>query len=94
MFCKVIYTAKIGLDRRTVETYMNTSSNNEMRLLFDKDIDWSQPIHMMIEPAVELNCHVSGVTRLSYDPNVAEGIIETAVERERNSPVHRTKEGE
>ena len=94
MFCKVVYTAKIGLDRQTVETYMNTSSTGEMRLIFDKDIDWSEPIHMMIEPAVELNCHVSNVARLSYDPNIADGLIEAAVERERNRPVHHIKEGE
>ena len=84
MFCKVIYTAKIGTDRRTVETYMNAGSDGEMRLTFDSDIDWSAPIHMMIEPAVELNCHVSRVTRSRCAPNVTGGIVKEALE---NRPI-------
>lgn len=51
MFCRVIYTAKIGKDRDTREIGMTTNSKGEFRLQFDKDIDWSEAIFIMIEPA-------------------------------------------
>jgi len=97
VFCKVIYTAKAGSDRRTFETYMNSDSSGEMRLAFDKDVDWSEPILVVIEPAVELNCQVGKV--LSYDPKIVANLdsipasyVEKALEREKNRPVNVVKD--
>ena len=51
MFTKIIYTAKIGKDRVTREIGTILNSANELRVSFDKDIDWSEPVFMIIEPS-------------------------------------------
>jgi hypothetical protein len=51
MFIRVVYTAKLGKDRDTREAGIFTNSKGEMNLTFDKDIDWSEPVFMILEPA-------------------------------------------
>lgn len=65
MFCRVVYTAKIGKDRDTREIGMALNARGELRLQFDVDVDWSEPIFVIIEPAEQ----PLGVSPLLQDSN-------------------------
>jgi hypothetical protein len=50
VFLRIVYDAKIGKDRKVCETYSTTDSKGIMKIPFDKDIDWSAPVFVMLLP--------------------------------------------
>jgi hypothetical protein len=58
MYIRVVYTAKMGKDRDTREAGIFTNSRGEMHMNFDKDIDWSEPVFMILEPAEAMDVDV------------------------------------
>lgn len=61
MFCRVVYTAKIGKDRDTREIGMALDAKGEFRMTFDSDVDWSEPIFLIIEPAEKPSTQVGKI---------------------------------
>jgi hypothetical protein len=90
MFIRVVYTTR--------EAGIFTNSRGEMNLTFDKDIDWSEPVFMILEPAEMLEEKLPVVEgRLSYDPNVPDGLsvreaedalLKKKLEKEAKRPVY------
>ena len=89
MFTKIIYTAKIGIDRVTRETGTILNSANELRVCFDKDIDWSEPVFMIIEPGdnVEVEKDTESFANLDQDISVKWTKPEDLPQRAEDDPV-------
>lgn len=50
MFIYITYDAKIGEDRQIRTVGVSPASNGEIHIQFDKDIDWNEPVFMMLVP--------------------------------------------
>ena len=86
MFIKVIYTAKIGDDRCTLETGTILNTAGELRISFHKDVNWTEPVFVIIEPgeAVDIEKDTEDSPQRSSDDPVEFGEVPLS----RVSPPH------
>lgn len=54
MFVRVTYTATVGANRETFTDGVILGQDGKLIVNFNKDIDWTQPVFVMLEPSFGL----------------------------------------